>query len=100
MKLFIKIFLSIIGSQNYDDYNSVQLLSIQELTKLCIVSSHHEKLIYPHLSKFILTTSTKKDNYMLQYTKAYCIDQIIKYRYEYYKRLRFFLCPKQKIFYI
>ena len=39
------------------------------------------KVEYPHLSNFILTSNNKKDEYKLQYTKAYCIEQIIKYRY-------------------
>jgi hypothetical protein len=81
--MFVKIYLSIIESisQRSEDYNIVQLRSIQELTKLCVLSSNHEKLIYPHLSNFILTSNNKKDEYKLQYTKAYCIEQIIEYRY-------------------
>ena len=65
-----------------DDFNIIDLRSIQELTKLCVLSSNHEKLIYPHLSKFIFSSSNKKDYYKLQYTKAFCIQKVIKYRFK------------------
>lgn len=84
LNLVLKIFVSIIEStaQKSDLQTNIQLISIQELTRLCLKSPNNEKAIYPYLSKFILTTSGKKTDLKLQYTKAYCIDRIIKYRYD------------------
>lgn len=88
VNLFVKIFISIIDSalaRNKTEYNFnfVQIACFKQLTKL-FQSPLYEKLVYPYLSKYVLTRSNLNMDMNSLYIKAYCIHQVITYRPDYY----------------
>lgn len=66
------------NKQDYN-YNAIQTVCFYQLTKLFTLP-HYEKIVYPHLSRYVLTKSNKNMDMNSLYTKAYCINQVISYR--------------------
>lgn len=82
VNLFLNVINYLIGSSNEDNL-TVRLISLKQLTRLCTMK--YDYLIYPHLSKELVPVdnkhSTHRNRTKILYTKAFCIYDLILYRY-------------------
>lgn len=89
--MFLNVLTTLIQSANTADTVIVKESCMIQLVRLCQMKYDH--LVYPVLSKELVTVSNaKKDKLLMDskcrekllYTKAFCIQEIIKYRPDYY----------------
>ena len=82
VNLFFNVINYLMDSSNEENL-MVKLICLKQLTRLCIMK--YDYVIYPRLSKELVNLnyefSNDKNRLKVLFTKAFCIHQLILYRY-------------------